>query len=209
MAQRLAELLRGFKLPPSATQTELRKAYYKRAKLLHPDIAGEASAPDFKRLRQDYEEAQKLLRQAQTGFREDPSSQQSPFGGARWQRPPEEPGWDTPGGQRWKAGAFQSNFHGYTAGYRESDINFDPSAFRAKHRSHTRRDADGGYSYEAAGSGSSSFSSRSSEAYGQRRYNPAHIFKGCILASSFVWLGRKLSSRLSENASTFQGRVYT
>ncbi|CAE7437256.1 unnamed protein product [Symbiodinium sp. CCMP2592] len=52
-AGRLAELLRRFKLAPGATQAELRGAYYKRAKLLHPDIAGEASQADFRRLRED------------------------------------------------------------------------------------------------------------------------------------------------------------
>ncbi|OLP74922.1 hypothetical protein AK812_SmicGene45388 [Symbiodinium microadriaticum] len=51
-AGRLGELLRRFKLAPGATQAELRKAYYKRAKLLHPDIAGEASQADFRRLRE-------------------------------------------------------------------------------------------------------------------------------------------------------------
>ena len=43
----LAKLPSDLRLPPSASQAELRRAYYKRAKLLHPDIAGEAGGSNL------------------------------------------------------------------------------------------------------------------------------------------------------------------
>eukprot|EP00931_Biecheleriopsis_adriatica_P005019 TRINITY_DN106592_c0_g1_i1.p1 TRINITY_DN106592_c0_g1~~TRINITY_DN106592_c0_g1_i1.p1 ORF type:complete len:207 (-),score=41.23 TRINITY_DN106592_c0_g1_i1:14-634(-) len=202
-AQRLSELLRRFKLPPAATQAELRRAYYKRAKLLHPDIAGEASEADFKRLREDYDEATKLLVQAKTGFYEHGPAGRP--GGPRWQRPPDEPGWDTPGGQRWQAGAFGGNFHGYTSGFREGEVNFDPRAFREQQQSHVKKDGQGGYTYEAAGSGNS-FSARASSST-QRSMNPAHIFKGMLLMSATLFGGNAILARMRQDASSF-GRVY-
>eukprot|EP00434_Breviolum_minutum_P001475 symbB.v1.2.001302.t1/scaffold57.1/size370615/11 len=95
-AARLAELLRRFKLPPSASQAELRRSYYKRAKLLHPDIAGEASEADFKRLREDYDEASQLLQQAASGYGYGRS-----YGDREGQEGPWDQTYTTPGGQQW------------------------------------------------------------------------------------------------------------
>mmetsp|Transcript_45641 Transcript_45641/g.82405 ORF Transcript_45641/g.82405 Transcript_45641/m.82405 type:complete len:213 (+) Transcript_45641:216-854(+) len=210
-AQRLAELLKHFKLPPSATQGELRRAYYGRAKLLHPDIAGEASAGDFKRLRQDYDEAGKLLTQAKTGFRSSPGA--SGYGtssgsgsGPGYEAPPEEPGYDTPGGQHWKAGAFNGGFHGYTAGFKEKDVNFDPRTFRAGNQSHVRYDSKGGYSYQAAGEGGYSSSGQASSA--SQKVNPAQVFKRLVMLFGTFLAGDSIISRIRQDATSFQ-RVYT
>jgi len=61
-SQRISQLLKRFKLSPKATQGELKAAYLKQAKVLHPDVAGEESGEDFRKLKDEYEEAMKLLR---------------------------------------------------------------------------------------------------------------------------------------------------
>ncbi|CAE7575975.1 unnamed protein product [Symbiodinium natans] len=172
------------RLNSGATQAELRSAYYKRAKLLHPDIAGEASHADFRRLREDYDEATKLMQnQAST----DPGAFR------------EEQTWDL-GGQRWKPGAFGGNFHGNSAGFQEGEVNFDPHAFRERQRSHARQEAKG-YSYQAAGRGSSASD-------GKRAFNPAHVFKGTLLMSGAFFAGNSLLRHWRQEAADFR-RVYT
>eukprot|EP00439_Symbiodinium_sp_Y106_P032767 s6479_g3.t3 len=77
---RLAQLLTRFRLPLETTSAELRKAYYREAKLLHPDRNPSSSgaqafaqlrigfkAHAFAQLRADFEEAQKLLEEPQRG----------------------------------------------------------------------------------------------------------------------------------------------
>eukprot|EP00439_Symbiodinium_sp_Y106_P029324 s6479_g3.t1 len=65
---RLAQLLTRFRLPLETTSAELRKAYYREAKLLHPDRNPSSSgAQAFAQLRADFEEAQKLLEEPQRG----------------------------------------------------------------------------------------------------------------------------------------------
>mmetsp|Transcript_119566 Transcript_119566/g.363785 ORF Transcript_119566/g.363785 Transcript_119566/m.363785 type:complete len:267 (+) Transcript_119566:3-803(+) len=66
MSSRTAELLRRFQLPPQASRAELRSAYLKRAKVLHPDVAGKSSEEQFRRLKEEYEEAMRLLRSNRT-----------------------------------------------------------------------------------------------------------------------------------------------
>ncbi|CAE7328779.1 unnamed protein product [Symbiodinium sp. CCMP2456] len=163
---------------------ELRGAYYKRAKLLHPDIAGEASQADFRRLREDYDEATTLLQSARAD---------SSHGGGD-----SESSWDA-GGQRWTAGAFGGNFAG-REGFRESEVNFDPRAFRERQRSHARQESSG-YSYQAAGFGSA--------APGRdRAFNPAQIFKGTLLMSGAFFAGNALVRCWQREAADFQ-KVYT
>jgi len=62
MSHRVAQLLRRFQLPPQASLPELREAYLKQAKVLHPDVAGKSSEDQFRQLKEDYEEAMRLLR---------------------------------------------------------------------------------------------------------------------------------------------------
>eukprot|EP00439_Symbiodinium_sp_Y106_P031891 s6479_g3.t2 len=55
---RLAQLLTRFRLPLETTSAELRKAYYREAKLLHPDRNPSSSgAQAFAQLRADFKEA--------------------------------------------------------------------------------------------------------------------------------------------------------
>ncbi|CAE7643653.1 unnamed protein product, partial [Symbiodinium pilosum] len=66
---RLAQLLKRFHLPTKCTSAELRKAYYREAKKLHPDHnPSSCGAQAFAQLRADFEEAQKLLEQPRSGF---------------------------------------------------------------------------------------------------------------------------------------------
>jgi len=67
---RLTALLRSFQLVPGATSAELRQAYLREAKRLHPDSGvareGANASQDFAELRNRYEEAQALLAGAPT-----------------------------------------------------------------------------------------------------------------------------------------------
>lgn len=162
---RLAELLHRFKLPSSASQAELRRAYYKRAKLLHPDIAGEASESDFKRLRQDYDEAKRLLDEGKSGK------------GQGSHKESHEQSWTAPGGQQWTASAFAGNFHG-NFGFREGKVNFDPRGFRQRNRSHAE-DFSTGYSYKASGRAAP-------KAQAVRTFNPAQIFKKTLFLTTVL-----------------------
>ncbi|CAE7341292.1 unnamed protein product [Symbiodinium natans] len=61
---RLTQLLKRFRLPPETTAVELRKAYFREAKLLHPDRnPSSCGAQAFAQLNADFEEAQKLLQE--------------------------------------------------------------------------------------------------------------------------------------------------
>lgn len=63
-AGRLASLLRTFHLSPGASASDLKQAYFKEAKRLHPDTKGQkghAASKDFLSLKDRYEEAMGLL----------------------------------------------------------------------------------------------------------------------------------------------------
>mmetsp|Transcript_20716 Transcript_20716/g.46145 ORF Transcript_20716/g.46145 Transcript_20716/m.46145 type:complete len:286 (+) Transcript_20716:58-915(+) len=62
--QRLINLLRTFSLSPTASEVELRAAYFQRAKMVHPDAAGSlpTQGGDFSDMRNRYDEAMELLR---------------------------------------------------------------------------------------------------------------------------------------------------
>ena len=197
-AARLAELLRRFKLPPSASQAELRRSYYKRAKLLHPDIAGEASEADFKRLREDYDEASQLLQQAASGYGYGRS-----YGDREGQEGPWDQTYTTPGGQQWTGAAFRGNFHGNKGGFRAGKVDFDPRSFRESNRSHSRSDAgQSGYSYQASG--------RAAPKAPTRSFNPAQVFKTSVLLGVTLLAGQALSARLRRDAMEFRGgKVYS
>lgn len=62
MSRSLGQLLRRFRLPQQATEAELKNAYLKEAKRLHPDVAGKSSEEAFQKLQQEYEEAMKLMK---------------------------------------------------------------------------------------------------------------------------------------------------
>ncbi|CAE7514053.1 unnamed protein product [Symbiodinium sp. KB8] len=131
----------------------------------------------------DYDEASTLLQSARAD---------SPGGGDS------ESSWDA-GGQRWTAGAFGGNFYG-REGFRESEVNFDPRAFRERQRSYARQESSG-YSYQAAGFGSA--------APGRdRTFNPAQIFKGTLLMSGAFFAGNALVRGWQREAADFQ-KVYT
>lgn len=186
--------MKRFKLPPSASQAELRRAYYKRAKLLHPDIAGEASEADFKRLREDYDEATELLQQAASGTQS--------YGG--YGNGPSKGPWDqsytTPGGQKWSGEAFGGHFYG-NSGFRAGKVDFDPRAFRERQRSHSRPEQSG-YSYQAAGRASNHKAP-------SRSFNPAHIFKTSVAMGMTLLAGQAWMARLQRDAMEFRGgKVY-
>eukprot|EP00747_Dinoflagellata_sp_TGD_P164927 gnl/TRDRNA2_/TRDRNA2_185547_c0_seq1.p1 gnl/TRDRNA2_/TRDRNA2_185547_c0~~gnl/TRDRNA2_/TRDRNA2_185547_c0_seq1.p1 ORF type:complete len:352 (-),score=65.03 gnl/TRDRNA2_/TRDRNA2_185547_c0_seq1:80-1135(-) len=76
---RTASLLRRFSLSGNATKAELKKAYLEKAKEYHPDVAGPGSEEAFRRIKDEYEEAMKLLREAEKyGYKRGP---QTPYGG--------------------------------------------------------------------------------------------------------------------------------
>lgn len=88
---RLTTLLSRFQLPPVATAAELRRAYLREAKRLHPDCNPQAdrasAAHAFVRLKADFEEASGLLERAGATV-----EQQVEFN-AGWQRQPHPTGW--------------------------------------------------------------------------------------------------------------------
>mmetsp|Transcript_40004 Transcript_40004/g.106133 ORF Transcript_40004/g.106133 Transcript_40004/m.106133 type:complete len:229 (-) Transcript_40004:190-876(-) len=143
---RLVGLLTRFKLPPNATKDHLRKAYYKEAKILHPDIAGEGSAAAFRKLQEDYAEANNLFENPSAAHAQstDSSSEwQRQRGGdagrtdssSEWQRQwgayanrDDSSEWQRPRERQWKPNA--------THDFTEKPLNFDPNQFRAGCRSH-------------------------------------------------------------------------
>mmetsp|Transcript_96758 Transcript_96758/g.282890 ORF Transcript_96758/g.282890 Transcript_96758/m.282890 type:complete len:197 (-) Transcript_96758:97-687(-) len=186
---RLAEVLRRLKLPPEASQAELRKAYYKQAKSLHPDIAGPGSAEEFRQLKQDYEEAVRLMRDGE-GPSSYPGAGPHPGG-------PGDAQWQTPSGQTWERGGFYSQFYG-KGGFKEETVDFDPRAFRARSRSHAQRDSQGGYSYAASGN----FSASSSQARAEEPLTPAQRLRFLAFVSGSFLAGGVFISRLRRNATT-------
>eukprot|EP00927_Polykrikos_kofoidii_P068131 TRINITY_DN63511_c0_g1_i1.p1 TRINITY_DN63511_c0_g1~~TRINITY_DN63511_c0_g1_i1.p1 ORF type:complete len:295 (+),score=36.81 TRINITY_DN63511_c0_g1_i1:87-971(+) len=62
MSGQLAQALRRFQLPATATRAELKAAYLKRAKEVHPDVAGKAGEERFRALQEQFEFAENLLR---------------------------------------------------------------------------------------------------------------------------------------------------
>ncbi|CAK9047778.1 unnamed protein product, partial [Durusdinium trenchii] len=84
---RLAQLLRQFQLPLGASSSDLRKAYFRQAKQLHPDCnpSQTAAAEEFACLRADFEEALKLMEQkAKFGGEPPPFSGENGFENQKW-----------------------------------------------------------------------------------------------------------------------------
>eukprot|EP00933_Yihiella_yeosuensis_P014970 TRINITY_DN13190_c0_g1_i1.p1 TRINITY_DN13190_c0_g1~~TRINITY_DN13190_c0_g1_i1.p1 ORF type:complete len:313 (+),score=67.03 TRINITY_DN13190_c0_g1_i1:82-1020(+) len=66
-------LLRQLDLSSNATKAEIRAAYLKKVKVLHPDIAGKSAEERFRQLKDDYEKAMEQMRKGYTA----PSQQQT------------------------------------------------------------------------------------------------------------------------------------
>lgn len=83
---RIGALFRRFQLPPQATKADLKAAYLRQAKQLHPDVAGKSSEQQFRQLKEEYDEAMELLRKgpdvARTFERKYPTEARAP---PRWQ----------------------------------------------------------------------------------------------------------------------------
>mmetsp|Transcript_108649 Transcript_108649/g.307255 ORF Transcript_108649/g.307255 Transcript_108649/m.307255 type:complete len:200 (-) Transcript_108649:95-694(-) len=196
--RRLAELLHHFRLPPHATQAELRKVYYQRAKLLHPDIAGQAKAAEFRRLKETYEEALKVMQNPHLDSTTSTSSSSADGPGTAWRRP-EEAQWRGPKGEYWREG-----FRDSRGPRREQHVDFDPRAFRAGHSSHHRPDSHG-YHYATSGSGSGPASPRGAPTLPP--LTPAQRLRNILLVSGSVLAGSLFMSRMSRN--TVANRTYT
>lgn len=168
---RLVKLLRQFELDSSATPMELRKAYYKQAKLWHPDIAGAGAADQFKRLQESYHEAMEHLREMDERNSHVRGGPAPGFGSAPGKE--ESTNWSTGSHQRtWDPTYQKVNF---------GKVNFDFRKFREGNRSHTFRGQGNAYTYDTGGSGpSSSFYSRTQN--GRGRPTPAQVFRWAVAA---------------------------
>jgi len=178
---RLTEILRRLRLPPQATQAELRKVYYRRAKQLHPDIAGEAAADEFRRLKNDYEEALRLMRG------------EGPTGGADSGVDPHEDSKSSTSGVRWQS-----------RGFTKTKVDFDPRVFRDRHRTHTQEDGSG-YHYAASGGGAGAGASSRQSGSGQP-LTPAQWFRFAALVSGCLMVGSMLVSRFQRDAAALNMR---
>mmetsp|Transcript_9157 Transcript_9157/g.23740 ORF Transcript_9157/g.23740 Transcript_9157/m.23740 type:complete len:201 (-) Transcript_9157:171-773(-) len=189
---RLCELLKRFKLPPQATQAELRKAYYKTAKLIHPDVAGEDSAEEFRKLKEAYEEAAEHMQEAE----ETPHYQRGPS--ASSSGPRYRSNWNDPSGQ-WSPHAFGGHFYG-DEGFREGGkMRFDPRAVREGNASHRMQQKDGGYTYEASGSSTTAGAARQADT-DEAADTPARRFRRALVISATVFGGVVLSTRIGRSA---------
>jgi len=63
---RVQQLLRQLDLPAGAGKADIRAAYLKQVKVLHPDVAGKSAEERFRKLKEDYEEAMEMLKQGAT-----------------------------------------------------------------------------------------------------------------------------------------------
>jgi len=61
--RRLTVLLQRFELREGASEAQLRAAYFRRAREIHPDVCGTRDGSGFVALTKDHEEAQRLMRQ--------------------------------------------------------------------------------------------------------------------------------------------------
>ena len=58
------QLLRQLDLPGTASKAQIRAAYLRRVKVLHPDVAGKSGEEHFRQLKEDYEHAMELMKKA-------------------------------------------------------------------------------------------------------------------------------------------------
>lgn len=191
-AVRLREILHEFDLEPGATQKELRKAYYKKAKELHPDLGG--SKEEFAELKQTYEEGLKLLK----GYSD--SSEYMSYEEAR-RRQAEDPNWR---GRNWKQTFDRSGGNER----RERPVDFDPRHFREGNRSHTSGSGSGAYSsYSYQTTGTQQFDDTDRESQ-EPSWTPSQWIRHGIklvgiLSVSFLLIGKMgPSGPLSHNRYT-------
>lgn len=60
------KLLRTLDLPASASKTDIRAAYLRQVKLLHPDVAGKSAEERFRQLKDDYEKAMEAMKNGES-----------------------------------------------------------------------------------------------------------------------------------------------
>jgi len=56
------QLLRQLDLPASASKAQIRAAYLRKVKVLHPDVAGKSTEERFRQLKEDYEHGMEALK---------------------------------------------------------------------------------------------------------------------------------------------------
>jgi len=81
---RKAQLLRRFGLPSTATESDLKQAYFRSAKLLHPDVAKGQNGTRFVEASAAYEEARDLLRKHSKKNESSRQTGQGPQGSSKY-----------------------------------------------------------------------------------------------------------------------------
>jgi len=76
---RVQQLLRQLDLPSSANKADIRAAYLKQVKVLHPDVAGKSAEERFRKLKEDYEEAMEMMKQGATASASSSGPSQNPY----------------------------------------------------------------------------------------------------------------------------------
>mmetsp|Transcript_83444 Transcript_83444/g.131825 ORF Transcript_83444/g.131825 Transcript_83444/m.131825 type:complete len:205 (-) Transcript_83444:79-693(-) len=189
-----AAVLSRFKLSPTASQADLRKSYYKMAKLLHPDIAGPNAEEDFKRLREDYEQAKQILKQ---GSRRPSDTSRGPGENSSGQYQSHTDygdEWHGPQGQHWKA-SWANTFR--KGQFTQRPVGADAQRFREKQKSHTQSDGAGGYSYTTSNFGFNTSASQHQHLVP----TPAQRLRQIVKVSSFICVAMYVFSRLGRNSA--------
>eukprot|EP00405_Crypthecodinium_cohnii_P044081 CAMPEP_0206584004 /NCGR_PEP_ID=MMETSP0325_2-20121206/35455_1 /ASSEMBLY_ACC=CAM_ASM_000347 /TAXON_ID=2866 /ORGANISM="Crypthecodinium cohnii, Strain Seligo" /LENGTH=570 /DNA_ID=CAMNT_0054091061 /DNA_START=104 /DNA_END=1815 /DNA_ORIENTATION=+ len=122
---RLNHLLRRFKLTPKATRAQLKAAYRKQAKVLHPDVAG-GTDEKFRALQEEFEEADQLLKGGP--LKDGPAPPGGPGGGPGGGGPgggPGQPGY-RPGGPHASYRYYDDGANRYHSAYQQWTQEQDP-----------------------------------------------------------------------------------
>mmetsp|Transcript_69170 Transcript_69170/g.165863 ORF Transcript_69170/g.165863 Transcript_69170/m.165863 type:complete len:213 (-) Transcript_69170:163-801(-) len=204
-AQRFATVMQRFNLTKTASVRELRKAYYKEAKRLHPDIVGEGSADAFKQLQSDYDEALRYLENPPSEASASSSSGRQTGSGSR-------------GGERtdngfsgdWRSyraewtGTDGEHWNGYEKAWKEQKVDFDPGAFRSRQTGHAKQ-GSGSYNYTTSGRSNAPPASWATKDL--KNLTPAQVFRFIVLVSGSILSGSLIVMRLGRSARANQGRL--